>query len=163
MPHFSRRYMLVVTAVILCTVSATWLALDRFVPAPPKKITIAAGSKGGAYEFYAHKYRDILAKHRVTLDIRMTEGTIENLKLLEDPKSGVAAGFVQGGHGVRYVGCQCLGQSGQALAGPLHQGVCGQSLQPCGLQCARADQVVQGMGAIGVNAVHGCPPYGGAQ
>lgn len=97
MPRFSRRHILVVTVVILCAVSATWLALDRFVPAPPKKITIAAGSKGGAYEFYAYKYRDILAKHRVTLDIRMTEGTIENLKLLEDPKAGVAAGFVQGG------------------------------------------------------------------
>jgi hypothetical protein len=27
----------------------------------------------------------------------MTEGTVENLKLLEDPTSGVSAGFVQNG------------------------------------------------------------------
>ena len=97
MPSMSRRRLFAAIAAFLCAVTAAWLALDHFVPAPPKRITIAAGSKGGAYEFYAHKYRDILARHHVTLDIRTTEGTIENLKLLEDPTSGVDAGFVQGG------------------------------------------------------------------
>ncbi|SEO44251.1 TRAP transporter solute receptor, TAXI family [Rhodospirillales bacterium URHD0017] len=97
MPRMSRRHLFAIVAAVLCAVTAAWLALDHFVPAPPKRITIAAGSKGGAYEFYAHKYRDILARHHITLDIRTTEGTIENLKLLEGPASGVDAGFVQGG------------------------------------------------------------------
>ncbi len=91
------RRLLAGLAAILCIAGLAWLALDHFVPAPPKKITIAAGSKGGAYEFYAHKYRDILARNHVTLDIRSTQGTVENLKLLQDPKSGVSVGFVQGG------------------------------------------------------------------
>jgi TRAP transporter TAXI family solute receptor len=91
------RYLYAAAIAVLCTVAAAWLALDQFVPAPPKKITIAAGSKGGAYEFYAQKYRDILARHHVTLEIRPTEGTVENLKLLQDPASGVDVGFAQGG------------------------------------------------------------------
>ena len=93
----SRRRLLVVSLVMVGCVGIVWLALSELVPTPPKKITIAAGSKGGAYEFYAQKYRDILARHHVTLDIRSTQGSVENLQLLEDPKSGIAAGFVQGG------------------------------------------------------------------
>jgi TRAP transporter TAXI family solute receptor len=84
-------------AAILVIAGAVWLALDHFIPAPPKTITIAAGSKGGAYEFYAQKYRDILARYHVTLNIRSTEGTVENLKLLQEPNSGVDVAFVQGG------------------------------------------------------------------
>jgi TRAP-type uncharacterized transport system substrate-binding protein len=59
---------------------------------------IAAGSKGGAYEYFAHRYREILARSRVTVEIRQTEGTGQNLTLLEDPSSGVHAGCVQGGY-----------------------------------------------------------------
>jgi TRAP transporter TAXI family solute receptor len=91
------RRLLAGLAAILCIAGLAWLALDHFIPAPPKKITIAAGSKGGAYEFYARKYRDILARNHVTLDIRSTQGTVENLKLLQDPNSGVSVGFAQGG------------------------------------------------------------------
>jgi TRAP transporter TAXI family solute receptor len=91
------RRLLAGLAAILCIAGLAWLALDHFVPAPPKKIIFAAGSKGGAYEFYARKYRDILARNHVTVDIRSTQGTVENLKLLQDPKSGVSVGFAQGG------------------------------------------------------------------
>lgn len=89
--------MLFVAIAVLFAAAAAWVALDYFIPAPPTRITIAAGSKGGAYEFYAQKYKEILSRHHVTLDVRTTEGTNENLQLLEDPTSGVAAGFVQGG------------------------------------------------------------------
>ena len=91
------RRLVAALAAILVIAGAAWLALDHFIPAPPKTITIAAGSKGGAYEFYAQKYRDILARHDVTLNIRSTEGTVENLKLLREPKSGIDVAFVQGG------------------------------------------------------------------
>jgi TRAP-type uncharacterized transport system substrate-binding protein len=74
-----------------------WLALDYFIPAPPTKITIAAGAKGGAFEYIADRYREILARSHVTLDIRATDGTGENLRLLQDPASGVQVAFVQGG------------------------------------------------------------------
>lgn len=97
MPGISRRQFVVMAIVVLSITAAAWLALDHLLPPPPKTITIAAGSKGGAYEFYAHKYREVLARYRVTVEVRSTEGTVENLRLLEDPKSRVDVGFVQGG------------------------------------------------------------------
>ena len=97
MLRVNARRVLAGLLAIACIAGLAWTALEYFVPAPPKKIVIAAGSKGGAYEFYAQKYRDILARNHVTLEIRNTEGTVENLKLLQDPTSGVSVGFVQGG------------------------------------------------------------------
>jgi TRAP-type uncharacterized transport system substrate-binding protein len=71
--------------------------MEYFNPAPPSTITIATGPKGGAYEFFAQQYRAKLARAHVRLDIRITEGTSENIRLLEDPKSGVQVAFVVGG------------------------------------------------------------------
>lgn len=92
-----RRPFLALSLAVLCVAGLGWAALSHFVPAPPKKIVIAAGSRGGAYEFYARKYRDVLARHGVAVEIRSTEGSVENLRLLQDRASGVVAGFVQGG------------------------------------------------------------------
>ena len=83
-------------AVILAA-SGVWMALEHLVPPPPKTITIAAGAQGGAFEVFAHRYREILARSHVRVVVRTTDGTGENLRLLADPKSGVDVGFVQGG------------------------------------------------------------------
>jgi len=82
---------------IICFSGVVWLGLAYFNPAPPSAITIATGPKGGAYEFFAQQYRDKLARAHVTLNIRLTDGTSENIRLLEDPKSGVQVAFVVGG------------------------------------------------------------------
>lgn len=81
----------------MCFAGAVWLVLEYFNPAPPSTITIATGIKDGAYEFFAQQYREKLARAHVTLNIRITDGTSENIKLLEEPKSGVQVAFVQGG------------------------------------------------------------------
>jgi TRAP-type uncharacterized transport system substrate-binding protein len=86
-----------VLVAIICFAGALWLGLAYFNPAPPSTITIATGPKGGAYEFFAQQYREKLARARVTLNIRITDGTAENIRLLEDPRSGVQVGFVVGG------------------------------------------------------------------
>jgi TRAP-type uncharacterized transport system substrate-binding protein len=82
---------------IICFAGAVWLGLAYLNPAPPSTITIATGPKGGAYEFFAQQYREKLARAHVTLNIRITDGTSENIRLLEDPKSGVQVAFVVGG------------------------------------------------------------------
>jgi TRAP-type uncharacterized transport system substrate-binding protein len=93
----SARTALTAMTMVLCAVAVIWYALDSLLPAPPKRIAIAAGSEGGAFEYYAHKYQELLARSHVVLDIRRTDGTSDNLKLLLDPKSGVDIGFVQAG------------------------------------------------------------------
>jgi TRAP transporter TAXI family solute receptor len=68
-------------------------------PAPPKKITIATGSQQGVYYALGQRYREILARDEVTLEIRSTAGSVENVALLEASDGGIDAAFVQGGIG----------------------------------------------------------------
>jgi TRAP-type uncharacterized transport system substrate-binding protein len=82
---------------MICLAGAVWLVMAYFNPAPPSTITIATGAKGGAYEFFAQQYREKLARAHVKLNIRITDGTAENIRLIEDPKSGVQVAFVVGG------------------------------------------------------------------
>ena len=64
---------------------------------PPRTLTITAGTSGSSFETNAFKYREILARSRVTLRIVPSEGSLENLQRLEDPSVQVDVGFVQGG------------------------------------------------------------------
>ena len=89
--------MLRALVAMICLTGAVWLVMKYFNTAPPSIITIATGPKGGAYESFAEQYREKLARAHVTLKIRITDGTLENIKLLEDPKSGVQVAFVVGG------------------------------------------------------------------
>jgi TRAP-type uncharacterized transport system substrate-binding protein len=74
-------------------VTAVWLALWHFIPAPPSRITIAVGFKGGAFDNIAKRYSSRLARHRINVDIVYTEGATRSLKLIQDRNSGVDAGF----------------------------------------------------------------------
>ena len=74
-----------------------WLGLWYFIPTPPSSITIAAAVKGGAFDQFAHDYRDRLARHGVTLNIRFVESGVEDLDLIEEKTSGVDAAFLFGG------------------------------------------------------------------
>jgi hypothetical protein len=47
--------------------------------------------------YYGEKYREIFARSHVKLELRETNGAVDNLRLLQDPKSGVDIGFVNGG------------------------------------------------------------------
>ena len=84
-----------VTAVGIVTIVS--LALIYFIPAPPSKISMATGNKGGPFEYYGRQYRETFARSNVELELRETAGAAENLKLLQDPKSGIQITFVTGG------------------------------------------------------------------
>jgi TRAP transporter TAXI family solute receptor len=64
-------------------------------PAPPKKIVMTTGSDSGAYYGYAQRYATILARDGVTLEVRTSAGSLQNLERLE--KGEAQVGFVQGG------------------------------------------------------------------
>lgn len=67
-----------------------WLALWYFISAPPTSITIAAGTKDGAFEHIASRYKERLARHHITLNLRF--GAVrDTVRQITDPKSGVAA------------------------------------------------------------------------
>jgi TRAP transporter TAXI family solute receptor len=84
-------------AAFLCIGILSWLALEYLVPSPPSRITIATGPKGSTFEYFGKRYRARFARVGIDLELRQTVGALENLQLLQDPKSGVQIGFVTGG------------------------------------------------------------------
>lgn len=84
-----------VATVILGVLAAAivWLVLS----APPRRLTITSGPPGSSFQRYAERYKERLAKHGVTLEIRPSGGSLDNLQRLAAADSGVDLGFVQGG------------------------------------------------------------------
>lgn len=81
---------------IILIVSIGFVVAYQFVqPAPPSRIVIATGGESGAYYQFAKRYESILAKHGVTLEVRTSAGSLENLARLKADEAQVA--FVQGG------------------------------------------------------------------
>jgi TRAP transporter TAXI family solute receptor len=82
---------------LLIVGGAFYVTLQFVQPAPPNRIVVAASSIGSPYFVLAERYRQALAAHGVTLDIKETTGSLENLKLIQDEGAGVQAAFLQGG------------------------------------------------------------------
>src|SRR5882762_3216151 len=99
-PRFNRRSfgkragiaLLIVTSGVL--LSALIAALR---PLPRRDFAIATGPAGSAYVRVAERYREVLARHGVRLRLVPTNGAVENLERLRDPRAGISAGFVQAG------------------------------------------------------------------
>jgi TRAP transporter TAXI family solute receptor len=92
-----RDLALILGPFLLLVMVALWLA-SRFVhPAPPDSITITSGPEGSTFASTAQRYQKILARQGVKLNIVPSQGSLDNLKRLIDPKQKVDIGFVQGG------------------------------------------------------------------
>jgi TRAP transporter TAXI family solute receptor len=72
-----------------------FIAYQFVQPAPPKKIVITTGGEAGAYYQYARRYAAILARDDITLEVRTSAGSLQNLERLTSGE--VQVGFVQGG------------------------------------------------------------------
>jgi len=68
-----------------------------FSSAPTKTITITSGPAGSIFHTNAVKYARILARHGVTVRVLTSQGSLENLQRLSNPRDRVDIGFVQGG------------------------------------------------------------------
>src|SRR6516164_9614950 len=81
-------------ALILLAIGGTvaWLG-----PLPPKVVLMSTGTNGGDYDVYARQYQAIFKRAGVELRLLPSSGPIDNLKRLNDPRSGVMVAFVQGG------------------------------------------------------------------
>ena len=82
-------------AVVILVVG--FVVAYQFVePAPPKRIVLATGVDGGAYQRYGEDFADYLATAGVEVELRATAGAVENLRLLQD-SDDIDLAFVQGG------------------------------------------------------------------
>jgi len=84
----------IAAALLLLATAGTVAWLARL---PPKVIVMSTGTAGSDYDLYAQQYQAIFKRAGVQLRLLPSAGPIENLKRLNDPRSGVMVAFVQGG------------------------------------------------------------------
>ncbi len=73
------------------------LAYRTLQPNPPRHAVLVTGPQQGAFEAFGEQYRAALARQGITLELRSTDGTVDNLKALRAQDGDVSFGFVQGG------------------------------------------------------------------
>ncbi|WP_434109822.1 TAXI family TRAP transporter solute-binding subunit [Paraburkholderia caffeinilytica] len=86
-------YVIVAALFVLMITLIVWL-VD---PAPPKTITISAGPHDSSFLVAANRYKTILARNGITLKVLESDGSVQNLHRLLDPKQHVDLALVQGG------------------------------------------------------------------
>ena len=85
-----------IVAVVAAGFWAAWQFVD---PAPPRTLRMATGAADGAYAAFGERYRNILARQGVRLELVATSGSIANVAQLRREAGGVEVAFVQGGTG----------------------------------------------------------------
>ncbi len=95
-----RRGLWLTLGATIATVAAAFAVALYFVePAPPKTIVMSTGTPDSGYQMFGLRYREMLARDGVTIELRTSAGSQENLGRLMDEESGVDVGFFQGGSG----------------------------------------------------------------
>jgi TRAP-type uncharacterized transport system substrate-binding protein len=84
-----RDLLVTVLPVSLVLAAATWAVLHFVRPAAPSEITISTGPKGSSFQSAAERYAKAFAKNGVTLRLKPSNGSLENLRRLADPASEV--------------------------------------------------------------------------
>lgn len=89
------KFLTISIPVILLVIASFYLAFQFINPSPKRVITIATGSIHGQYYQTAIKYKELLHKVDVEVNIVTTSGSLENIKLLNEKKVDIA--FIQNG------------------------------------------------------------------
>lgn len=92
-----RRRILIASLAVATVVVAIVSIVTILHPLPPRAVTITTGSEGGSYHEFGKRYREVFARSGIDLRLAPSDGAMENLRRLRDPRSGVDIGFVQGG------------------------------------------------------------------
>src|SRR5438046_10304468 len=92
----SRDHLYISVPALILVMGAFVLAWSFMKPAPPRRLAMASGPRDGIYYQMGLRYRALLAREGITLDVRTTPGSVENVGLLADPASGVDAPFFAG-------------------------------------------------------------------
>ncbi len=73
-------------------------ALQHYLaPLPPRSLIMTTGAPGGAYAVFAERYREILARHGIRVELKPSSGAVENLRRLKGVDGDADIGFLQGG------------------------------------------------------------------
>lgn len=92
------RELLIVILIGAVIIGGAFMIAFHFVrPAPPSEFVISTGYENGAYHLYGQRYRELLAKEKIKVELQPSTGSVDNLKRLLDPDSGIDVAIIQGG------------------------------------------------------------------
>ena len=94
-PRLDKESLTILGSALLIVILGFWVAYQFVQPAPPDTIIMSTGREDGAYFLFAQQYRDMLARSGITLEIRTSAGSLENVERVR--KGEVDIAFVQGG------------------------------------------------------------------
>ncbi len=94
---YTRLHLFAAMSFLAALIAVIWIAMGFVFPPPPPKVDFASSYFGGHFQALAQRYKSILVRSGVTLNIIATDGSGENLKLLNDPKRKIPIGLMQGG------------------------------------------------------------------
>ena len=92
-----RDLLLTFGPALVLVVALGYLAYRMVDPTPPKTVTLSTGQENSAYEVLGKRYAAILARQGITVRLKRSEGSMENLQRLQDPESDIDIAFVQSG------------------------------------------------------------------
>jgi len=82
---------------VLLLIATSWGVVKLISPAPPRSLVMSTGAVDGAYHAFGLKYQALLKANGISLELKPSTGSIENLARLNAGEASVA--FVQGGLG----------------------------------------------------------------
>lgn len=92
-----RDLLLTFGPALVLVIALGYVAYRLVDPTPPKTVTLSTGQENSAYEVLGKRYAAILARQGITVMLKRSEGSMENLQRLQDPASDVDIAFVQSG------------------------------------------------------------------
>jgi TRAP-type uncharacterized transport system substrate-binding protein len=97
-PALNRKQVLLIGLAFVAVIGLLIWLLARYIsPPPPGKIEMTTGAVDGASHQFALKYQSYLKANGVTLELKPSSGSVQNLDRLN---SGTSVGFIQGGLGL---------------------------------------------------------------
>ncbi|KQP14724.1 TAXI family TRAP transporter solute-binding subunit [Pseudorhodoferax sp. Leaf267] len=81
--------------VVLLAIGVLAAAYWYLEPQPPRSVTLATGPAGSAYAEFGRRYAEALRANGITVVLKATDGSVDNLALLRRGEADVA--FVRGG------------------------------------------------------------------
>jgi TRAP transporter TAXI family solute receptor len=89
--------LLIAVPSLALVIGSFWLAAQFIEPLPPRRIVLAAGPEGSAVYALGQRYRAILAKSGIAVEVRATRGPGENVGLLAGEGASADAAFLVAG------------------------------------------------------------------
>ncbi len=102
MPRFLKLFLLAIRDLIASAGPIVFIVIGVLIaaywwldPQPPQRVTLATGPAGSAYAEFGERYAAALKTHGIEVELKPTDGSSDNLRLLREVRADVA--FVRGG------------------------------------------------------------------